>query len=236
PPTPPEVSATPTPTIPQVEVTAPSVNLRRGPGTNYARVGKATQGQKFEILARNQAGDWFQIQTAKGETVWIINDQRWTSPTAAVDGIVVAQAIPTPPPTPKPRPTNTPVPIPTPTPSYPFQASGPLLNASGNSFLNIFSAVQSKDGSWLAGYRLATRRAGADTGFSEVSRPGSSDATCPDCGDNRQQNIKYEYPNQAPADWEVWLVDGGGNQISNSVKFSTNPGNLQWIFIQFTAK
>ncbi|NOZ72439.1 MAG: SH3 domain-containing protein [Chloroflexi bacterium] len=236
PPSPTPVPPTPTPSTPQVEVTANTVNLRGGPGTNYPRLGKVVKGTKLDIIARNQAGDWFQIKTAEGKTAWIINDKRWTRPLAEVGAIVIAQNIPTPPPTPKPRPTNTPAPTNTPVPSYPFQASGPLANASGNAFLNIFAAVQSKDGSWLAGYRLQTKRSGADAGYSEVSRPGPSDATCPDCGDNRKQNLKYEYPNQAPADWEVWLVDGGGNQVSNTIKFSTNPSNLQWFFIQFTTK
>ncbi len=236
PPTPTEIPPTPTPVVPKVEVTANSVNLRGGPGTNYPRVGRATQGQTFEIIGRNEGGDWLQIKTDDGKTVWIVNDTRWTQALADVAVVAVAQNIPTPPPTPKPIPTNTPAPTPTPVPSYPFQASGPISNPTGNPWLNIFAAVQAKDGSWLAGYRLAARRSGADAGFSETSRPGPSDATCNACGDNRMQNMKYEYPNQAAADWEVWLVDSGGNQVSNSIKFSTSPNNWQWIFIQFTAK
>lgn len=53
-------AATPTP-----EAAKPSANgdanLRAGPGTGYAVVGQAQAGQALEIVARNGAGDWYQL-------------------------------------------------------------------------------------------------------------------------------------------------------------------------------
>lgn len=38
-----------------------NANLRQGPGTTYAVVGGATAGQSITIVARNAAGDWYQL-------------------------------------------------------------------------------------------------------------------------------------------------------------------------------
>ena len=45
-------------------------NLRAGPGTNYAIVGKAAQGQPLAIVARNPAGDWYQLASG----AWIFGE------------------------------------------------------------------------------------------------------------------------------------------------------------------
>jgi len=54
----------PTPT-PTAEPIPPSVtanaNLRSGPGTEFSQVGGTITGQTITIVARNEAGDWFQL-------------------------------------------------------------------------------------------------------------------------------------------------------------------------------
>jgi hypothetical protein len=47
-----------------------SGNLRAGPGTNYAVVGTVGAGTPFELLGRNQAGNWLFIR-ANGAEAWI---------------------------------------------------------------------------------------------------------------------------------------------------------------------
>ncbi len=241
-PTPEPPTPTAAPAAPQVEITAPTVNLRSGPGTNYARLSQATRGQRLDILARNNAGDWFQVQTPSGQVAWVINSSQFTRPVGDTSGVVVAASIPTPPPTARPatprpvvQPTQAPAAPTSPPPaSYPFSAAGPTGSRTTNNFLNIFGSVKDKGGAWLAGYRIKATRNGADTALSETSRPGGSDATCPGCGDNKMQNVKFEYSSQDAADWKVWLVDGNGVQVSPAISFQTNPGNLQWLFVQFT--
>ena len=73
--------ATPTPTMtPTPEPTATpaaaaftvdrdAVNLRSGPGTNYAVVGTAKRGQEFRPDGFNQARDWLRF-SLDGEHVW----------------------------------------------------------------------------------------------------------------------------------------------------------------------
>ena len=47
-----------------------SGNLRAGPGTNYAVVGTVGAGTHFELLGRNQAGNWLFVR-ANGTEAWI---------------------------------------------------------------------------------------------------------------------------------------------------------------------
>lgn len=44
-----------------------TANVRAGPGTTYAIVGRATEGEAITIVQRNAAGDWYQI----GDEQWI---------------------------------------------------------------------------------------------------------------------------------------------------------------------
>lgn len=52
----------------QIEARA-AANLRKGPGADTERVGSVAAGTMLEAVAR--LGDWFQIRTERGETVWI---------------------------------------------------------------------------------------------------------------------------------------------------------------------
>jgi len=113
---PPTATATP---IPAPKFTAnQSVNVRRGPGTNYGLIGEITQGQSHDITGKNAAGDWLQFNF-RGQPAWVF------AALVAVSGdagrIQLAQNIPAPPP---PPPTAAPTPVPPPTappaPQYPF--------------------------------------------------------------------------------------------------------------------
>jgi micrococcal nuclease len=42
-------------------VVSEEANLRAGPGTEYERVGSAAPGEVLELIARNPAGDWYQL-------------------------------------------------------------------------------------------------------------------------------------------------------------------------------
>ena len=68
PPRPPAASAA---DGPQLTVKVPTLNLRQGPGTNYAVVGKLTQGAQAAIIGRNAAGTWYQVRPTGGGTGWV---------------------------------------------------------------------------------------------------------------------------------------------------------------------
>jgi cell wall-associated NlpC family hydrolase len=46
-----------------------AVNLRKGPGTNYASVGKLTKGVALALLS--QEGSWYKVQTPRGTVGWV---------------------------------------------------------------------------------------------------------------------------------------------------------------------
>jgi Tol biopolymer transport system component/uncharacterized protein YraI len=49
-----------------------SLNVRSGPGTGYAVIGKAAAGQTLTVQGRNAAGDWLQIRLPGSERVgWV---------------------------------------------------------------------------------------------------------------------------------------------------------------------
>ena len=48
------------------------VNVREGPGTAYAVLGQITPGNTYNLVGKNEAGDWWQIDTGSGKG-WVIN-------------------------------------------------------------------------------------------------------------------------------------------------------------------
>jgi hypothetical protein len=74
-------TATPVPVL-----TKGDANLRSGPGTDYTKVGTVTTGQTLQVLARNAAGDWYQL--ADGS--WVFADLLAQKPV-----VNVAEKIPT---------------------------------------------------------------------------------------------------------------------------------------------
>lgn len=49
-------------------VVATSLNIRKGPGTSYDRVGSVSKGQTVTIVSGPTNGDWYQIRTSSGMT------------------------------------------------------------------------------------------------------------------------------------------------------------------------
>ncbi|MBM4456732.1 MAG: hypothetical protein FJ011_03015 [Chloroflexi bacterium] len=146
---PPTATATP---IPAPKFTAnQSVNVRRGPGTNYGLIGEITQGQSHDITGKNAAGDWLQFNF-RGQPAWVF------AALVAVSGdagrIQLAQNIPAPPP---PPPTAAPTPVPQPTapsaPPAPLNRFQLLKNSPGehcdpNSSMTYFDGfVRHRDNS-----------------------------------------------------------------------------------------
>ena len=78
------------------------MNIRRGPGTNYAIVGSAATGEQFDITGKNPASDWWRIDY-QGQNAWIYAPMV-TATNADTIGVV---------PTPAPPPTSIPQPTPT---------------------------------------------------------------------------------------------------------------------------
>lgn len=97
--TPEPATATPV-TNPEVR-TDSAMNVRGGPGTNYAVVGALNAGDVARITGKNGAGDWWQISFAGGSVGWVYGPLVTTS--GETGGVAVAEA-PAPPPTAVPAP------------------------------------------------------------------------------------------------------------------------------------
>lgn len=100
-------TATPVPPAAQITVNTQLLNVRGGPGTNYATVGIINQGERFDITGKNNTGDWWEIDY-NNQRGWVFDTLVTTSDT---QGVTIAALIPAPPP-----PTAAPVVVAPPTP------------------------------------------------------------------------------------------------------------------------
>lgn len=48
------------------------LNVRGGPGTNYNLTGSLQKDEQAQIVGKNPAGDWWQIQLANGQQGWVL--------------------------------------------------------------------------------------------------------------------------------------------------------------------
>jgi len=119
--------ATPTPAptpTPGVVVTNAFVNLRAGPGTSYALLGRLTQGQAAEVTGKSDDGQWWQVRV-ENKVAWVAGRYVQPNESAGLARIVPPPALPTAAPTTvalvalAPTATEPPAPQPTPTPSEP---------------------------------------------------------------------------------------------------------------------
>ncbi|MGQ9626459.1 MAG: SH3 domain-containing protein [Anaerolineae bacterium] len=70
----PTKTSTPTPTptpIPIIAVASTTLRVRGGPGTEYETLDKLAEGDKVEILGRNESGDWLLVRLEEGDEGWI---------------------------------------------------------------------------------------------------------------------------------------------------------------------
>jgi uncharacterized protein YraI len=102
----PTSSPTPEPQNPRV-IADGAVNLRGGPGKAFPVIGRLAAGQEVPIIARNESGDWWQIEYRGAQQAWVAGTV--IRVLGAIDTVAVAQNIPSLP-TAAPRPTAAPQP------------------------------------------------------------------------------------------------------------------------------
>ena len=92
-------------------VNRPVVNVRQGPGTNFAVIGQVTEGDEFAASGKNQAGDWLRFCCVGGGDGWIYkplliveNEQILHVAQAAADPSPKTVSGPSPTPIPEPDP------------------------------------------------------------------------------------------------------------------------------------
>jgi len=214
-----------------------TLNGRRGPGTNYERIGEASKGQELFVLGRTTDGAWLQVCCMANQPVWVAADQ------VDAKGVITSAPVLTPPPTPLPPPPTRPpqpaqpavprvgqsplaTPRPAGTPLPPFDISrGPEFPIKrDNGILTAWIKVHEGTGEYqrpLGGYILKVMRDGVDISDNIQSfddRP--FDITPPNQG-AYEYNLKFEKYEAGEADWEIYLARPGGIRMSPVTKFTT---------------
>ncbi len=246
-------AATPT-AAPKARLTVleDGINVRSGPGVNYGIGGNANKGQEFDIIAKNQAGDWWQICCINGEPVWIfsqlasvqnaenvpVNESIAAAPTAAPVAAAPAPAAPAPA-----EPTAAPpaeAPPAAPPASDPCAGiggdgckfklrSGPAFAPNGELKLTLGFIHSGIDGGQPQGsYFVVVLKNGENLGISDSVR--SFD---PSVEQRQGPNGKYNYEykigldklgGSVAGDYSIWVLDGNGERDSQTINFSVPDG------------
>ena len=236
------------------------INVRTGPGTNYSTGGSAAKGEAFDIIGKNEAGDWWLVCCVSGEPVWIFNQLGRaesaesvpvaTPPAVAVAPQPAAQA-PAAPVAPAPAATDTPAPAPAP-PAEGDPCAG--IGGDGCKFkLKAGPAFASNGGSELK-LTLGFIHSGIDGGQPQgsyfvvllkdgqnVGVPDSVRSFDPSVGMRDGPNGKYNYEHKIPPDtipggvagnYTIWVLDGNGERDSQSFNFTVPDGQGE-VYILF---
>lgn len=242
----------PASTNPQLVVSAPAANVRRGPGTQFGIVGAVNQGMSFEVSGRNAAGDWYQFCCVNGETGWIFG--------ALVDvespeRVALAQNIPVPPPTNTPAPAPPPPPTNTPPPAAPPPSADPCAGIGGDGckFRVSGGPASINNGGLELKLQLFFKHSGVDGGQPQGSYfialekdgqrlpiPDSIRSIALQRNDGPQGPYNYEYKvgsSQLPGgnvagSYTGWVLDGNGERDSQNFSFSLGDGQGE-VWIEF---
>lgn len=247
PPPTPTIPPPPTPT-PFIVVESGLVSLRTGPGVEYPLVNQLGPRIPISIIGQNTEGTWYQLCCVNGNTVWVAAAHVVVNNDPSNVALLAPE--PPPPPTPTLLPTETPTITPTPTATaLPFERrQGPEFFPTNNEFLTIWVKLfigTPPTEVPAEGYFLKVL-------FNGVERPGTNGVqrSAPQFFavggqgsgySNLTFNVKYEYVPPDPksigstqsraqllgtGDWQVSVVDGAGNQLSDIVTFRTEPTSL----------
>lgn len=218
---------TPTPEIPKaVVIGEEQSNLRAGPGTNYDTVGQVERGAELEIVAKNAAGDWYQVCCVGDQQGWIV--ARLVEVRGDANLVQVAANIPAPP-------TNTPVPTrppAAPRPTTPPAAPAPTATPASAMLFDKYQTDTRPNSNpiitFFAGLYTADLKAAVGTGYSlRVEGPNGGEAAFRDLfefGDPGLPsqfiyNAKLELPPVEGA-YRAYVVDSSGKQVSEAWEFT----------------
>ncbi|MEI2692964.1 MAG: SH3 domain-containing protein [Anaerolineae bacterium] len=74
----------------QAEVIGDVLNVRSGPGTEYALIGQIRRGDTYPVVGRDASGAWWQICCVAGDAGWVANNLVRVS--GAMDVVAVVEA------------------------------------------------------------------------------------------------------------------------------------------------
>ncbi|HSN74810.1 MAG TPA: SH3 domain-containing protein [Anaerolineae bacterium] len=240
-PTPEPPTPTPTPTPepkPEVVVTNPRVNVRSGPGATFPVLGQVLQGERLEIIGRDEGSQWWQICCFQGQTGWLADE------VVRAEGPLEAVALAAAPPTPtlEATPTAEAVAV-APPPAegdFLFGLTEETTYPFSQDYLRVGVKANDDEDTPLAGFYL--RVVNETTGqqwLSPATGSGPWRGTAPsvDFADFRQANLIYDTRGQsalAGNSFALWLVDGAGRQVSPVVRYSQDDDPFRWLYVVWT--
>jgi hypothetical protein len=243
PPTPTPEPPTPTPTAtpepkPEVVVSNPRVNVRSGPAASFPVLGQVLQGQRLEIVGRDEDGLWWQICCFEGQTGWLADEV--VSAVGPLETVALAADLPTP----APEATVTSEAVAAAQPpaegALLFDLTEEITFPFSQDYLRVGAKVNDSDDTPLAGYYL--RVVNETTGqqwLSMVTGRGPWRGTAPsvDFADFRQANLIYDTRGKsalAGNSFALWLVDGAGRQVSPVVRYTQDDDEFRWLYVVWT--
>ena len=235
-PEPPTAIASPTSEVSRLSAPA-AVNVRSGPGTNYAQIGRLQVGQTFVITGKNPAGDWWQFDF-NGRPGWVLGELVRAS---GGERVQVAANI-APPPTARPRPTARPVVRPQPQPQPP-----PPPPAATYQFAAVEAAAFPNTNDYTTIRCRSTNDISRDSGSAGILQiTGPVSAPVQPFGTQLvrantgmeapmqyfySENCKVELRPFVAGTYTGVLVDGSGNQISEPIGFTPSGDKREFVLI-----
>ncbi|MCB0255478.1 MAG: SH3 domain-containing protein [Anaerolineae bacterium] len=230
--TPPTDAPTPTPEVARLVIDNPTLNVRGGPGTNYAIVGRANNGERYDVTGKNAQGSWYQIDF-NGQTGWVSGDyvvlEGDPGSVQVAANIPAAPVQPTRPPAPTSAPVPTAAPVPTSPPAPPVQTypwgnyvSGSAIGAPQCGDAHFQGQVQYANGTPQNGVCLLLDYYGPRTiKFSGGGGAGDGNWGFAPCGGGPCQGPFKIYVVQCPPDVpdSGLTLDGGGSYTQQSSAF-----------------
>lgn len=246
-PTPPPAD-TPTPVVAAEVVINGSANVRGGPGTEYNILGAVDAGQRFPVKGRNDASTWWQIDF-QGQDGWVFGELVTPQNTQAV---ALAVNIPAPPPataTPIPQPTPVPQPPPAePPPAEQPPAEQPPAQPQGNYEFNKALLQRCDPNEGVTYVQGTTYKGGQPANGYQVAFSYAPDGPVvasvqsgPHQGYEGWNTGFYSHilstDGAREGDWFFWIMDGGGQRISQIAHVHTDgsagDGKCQQATIDF---
>jgi len=224
-PEPPTPEPSPTAEPAAFTVTSATLNVRGGPGTAFAVLGRLSNGQSFPITGKNNDGSWWQFDY-NGRTGWVAGSN---VSVRGADTVQIAQNIPAPP-TAAPRPTARPAarpaapaqpqPAPQPQVTVKFGLTKSELRPNSNPIVSVWCFVLNPAGNGVLPGTIRVLQGGAtvkEQPFNAVMArgdPGYSSEYLYNDG------CKVELP-AANGTYSAYLIEGG-NQVFEVYNFTVS--------------
>lgn len=191
----------------KAEVNIPLLNARSGPSTDTDVVAMVEGGETFDVLAANDARDWYRVCCVDGQEAWLAAEYvTIQGPAGSVP--IFGQ-----------EPAQESSPVDPANFSFDLTEQEQFAETTG---VRIYLFVTDDGIRALEGYSARVTKDGQEEAIDEVSFGGQPGFTWPfQDARQRAQNWKAEFPDEPPAGvWVVQIIDGDGKPVGPAATFT----------------